>query len=228
MESEEVVRSLVRDLKPVRRLRGVEWRTLLWAGFALSCVWIGTYALGARSDRFWRFLDPAHLRDNALLLLVFVLSARSAFQLSVPGTERSTVARMLPIAGLLLWVCLRATGHSPGTSDTLAGASAWMNGWPCFLKMSCLALLPTFAVLFMLRKAAPLSPGWTGSFALLSAGSLSIIGSQILCAKDAPRHVFLWHFAPVVAAGLVGIHLGRWLLTRPSIANPATDPWTSQ
>src|SRR5712691_10060633 len=192
MESEEVVRSLARDLKPVRRLRGVEWRTLLWAGFALSCVSIGTYALGARSDLSWKIRDPAYLRDNALLLLIFVLSARSAFHLSVPGAERSAGARTLPIAGLLVWVCLKAAGHSPGTSDSLAGAAAWMNGWPCVLKMTCLALPPTLAVLFMLRKAAPLNPGWTGWFALLSAGSLSILGSQILCAKDDPRHVFLW------------------------------------
>src|SRR5712692_4932867 len=224
MRSEQVVRSLARNLKPVRRLYGVEWRTLLWAGFALLCVSIGTYALGPRSDLSWKIRDPAYLCESALLVLIFVFSARIAFHLSVPGAERSAGARTVPIAGLLAWVFLVAAGHSP---DSLAGAAVLMNGWPCVWRMTGLALAPTLAVMFMLRRAASLSPGWTGWFALLSAGSLAILGTQILCAKDDLRHLFLWHFGPVLAAALVGIHLGRWLLTRASVLRVFAAPWNS-
>ena len=145
-----------------------------------------------------------------MLLLIFVLSARSAFHLSVPGAERSAGARTLPILGLLVWVSLVAAGHSPAAGDPLPG-------WPCVWRMACLAFLPAFAVLVMLRKAAPLRPGWTGWFALLSAGSLAILGTQIVCGRDDPRHVYLWHFGPLLAAGLIGIHLGRRFLTRRSV-----------
>lgn len=213
MGTEEIVRALVSGVKPVRRLRGVGWRALLWAGFAVMCVSVGAYALGARSDLAWRVRDPTYLRGSALLLLIFALSARGAFRLSVPGVEGGAGARALPILGLLVWVSLIATGHSPSTSDPLSAAA----GWPCVWRMACLAFAPTLAALFMLRKAAPLTPGWAGWFALLSAGSLAILGTQILCAKDDPRHLFLWHFGPLLAAALLGVHLGRWFLTRPDV-----------
>jgi hypothetical protein len=210
VESEEIVRSLARDLKPVRRLPSVEWRTLFWAAFAVLCMSIETYALGARSDLSGKFRDPTYLLQGALLLLIFVLSARSAFRMSVPGDERSVGTRLPPIAGLVIWVGLVSAGHPPESVPA-------STGWSCVARMSCLALAPTVAVLFMLRKAAPLRPGWTGWFALLSASSLAILGTQILCANDDPRHVFLWHFGPLLGAALVGIHLGRWLLSRPAI-----------
>ena len=221
MSSDNIIESLARDLQPVQRLRGVERRALLWGGFALFCVSIGTYVLGARPDLSQKISDPAFLCESALLVLIFVFSARSAFHLSVPGAERSASARMLPLLGLLLWACLITTnsGHSP------SGAAESMNGWHCILRMTGLALAPAPAILFMVRRAAPLSPGWTGWFALLSACSLAILGTQILCANDDPRHLLLWHFGPVLVAGLVGIHLGRWLLTRDCGRRPAL--WTS-
>ena len=207
METEELARALAGSLEPVRRLAGVERRTLLWSGFALLCVSLGAWALGPRADLASKVRDPAWLRENALLLAVFVLSARSAFQLSVPGAERSAAARMLPLAGLLLWAALLAARLQ---ADPLPAAA----GWLCISKMTCLALAPALAALVMLRRAAPLDPGWTGWSALLAAAALAILGTRALCAKDDPRHVFLWHFGPLLVAALAGIHLGRWLLAR--------------
>jgi len=211
MGSEEIVRSLARDLTPVRRLRGIEWRMLLWAGLALLFVSIGTWVLGTRPDLSGKIRDPAYLLENGLLLLVFALSAWNAFHLSIPGAERGAAARMLPILLLLAWVCLIA-GHAP---DAMTPTAARVSAWRCVLKMSCLALAPAVAVVLMLRKAAPLNPAWTSGFALLSAGSLAVLGTRFLCAKDTPLHVLLWHLGPLLAAALVGIQLGKWLLIRP-------------
>jgi hypothetical protein len=80
--------------------------------------------------------------------------------------------------------------------------------------MSCLALAPTISALVMLRRAAPLSQGWTGGLALLSAGSLAMLGTQMVCANDDAAHLLFWHFGPLLAATVVGIHLGRQLLIR--------------
>src|SRR5215475_9700915 len=152
MGSEEIVRSLARGLTPVRRLRGVEWRTLLWAGLALLFVSIGTWAVGARPDLSSKIHEPAYLLENGLLLVVFALSAWNAFQLSVPGAERRAAVRMVPILALLVWVCLIA-GHSP---EVVTPAAAHATAWRCTLRETGLALAPAAAVLVMLRKAAPL------------------------------------------------------------------------
>jgi hypothetical protein len=215
MKSEDLVRSLANELEPVRRLSSVEWRTAVWIAVAVCCAALGTWALGPRADLSAKLRDPVYLGESALLFLIFVLSARSAFHLSVPGAERSTQARALPIAGLLVWAGLLAVNHP-------AEAMAAPAGWSCVLKMICVVLTPSLAVLYMLRKGAPLSPGWTGWFGLLSAGSLALLGTRILCSKDGLQHVLFWHLAPLLLATFVGIHLGRWLFNRP-LALPRGD-----
>jgi len=204
----------VNGLTPVRRLPGLGWRSALWTIFALACVCAGTFALGARPDLAGAIRDPAFLRANALLLLVFVLSARAAFQLSVPGSDRGAAARMLPLGGLLLWGCCIACGRS---ACALPPAPISIAGLSCAVKLLLLGLAPSLMGFSMLRKAAPLSPGWTGWFALLSPGSLALLGTRWVCAREDPLHLFLWHLLPALAAALLGIYLGRRLLARPRL-----------
>jgi hypothetical protein len=213
MRSEELVGSLVTDLRPVRRLRGVASRTLRWGALALSCVGLGVVALGARPDLAGKLGDPTYLCENAALLLLFVLSTRSAFQLSVPGVERGQVTRLLPIVGLLLWLALIALRWSAEPA-----AATTPGGWSCVWRMTRLAILPSVALFFMLRRAAPQRREWSGSIALLSAGSLAMIGTQMICRKDEPSHVLLWHFGAVAIVGLIGVGVGRLLLGRRVLA----------
>ena len=205
MRTEQIVRSLAADLKPVRRLPKVEWRTVAWAVFAAACVAIASYALGPRTDLMAKLRDPAFLVEGALLLLVSLFAARSAFASSIPGAERSTDGRILPVMGLLVWVCVVAGG---------AAVSNFAPAWICIARMSALVFVPALAALWMLRRAAPLAPRWTGGLALLSAGSLALLGTRMLCPKDDPRHVLLWHFGPLLLTAAMGIRLGRWSLSR--------------
>lgn len=224
MNSDELVRSLVADLRPVRRPRHVDARVALWATLAVSLVCVGSYALGARPDLARKLHDPAYLAESAALLLLFVSSARRAFHLSIPGVERSPLARTIPILELLAWILLIAHRWSAGASDSLPGAVSWMGGLPCVGRMLGLALTPAVAIIFTLRKAAPLARAWTGFFAVLSVSALAILGTQMVCMKDEPGHLLVWHVGPVLAVALAGIGAGRLLLTRPrdrsSIATP--------
>lgn len=206
MESEKLVRSLCGDLRPVRPLRSLELRSLLWGGFALVCVSIGAIGFGVRADLVRKAQDLGFLGRGVLLFLLFILSTRSAFLLSVPGAEQRAGARMLPIAAILAWIGFVAARGWPDAALT--------SGWSCIVRMSGLALAPTISALVMLRRAAPLSREWTGGLALLSAGSLAMLGTQIVCVRDDAPHLLVWHFGPLLAATVVGIHLGRQLLIR--------------
>ena len=205
MRTEQIVRSLAADLKPVRRLPKVEWRTAVWAVFAAACVAIGSYGIGPRTDLAAKLRDPAFLVEGALLVLVSLFAARSAFSSSIPGAERSTDGRILPVMGLLVWVCVIAGGPA---------VASFAPGWTCLARMIALVFVPALAALWMLRRAVPLAPGWTGGLALLSAGSLAMLGTRMLCPKDDPGHVLLWHLGPVLLAAVLGIRLGRWSLSR--------------
>ena len=217
MKSDDLVRSLVNDLQPVRRLRGPGQRALRWGVLALVCVFVGTCALGLRGDLPGKLHQRSYLLQNASLLLLFVLSALSAFRLSVPGLGQSMVTRGLPALGLLVWIGLLAFGWAHAPSAVLPWAAFWRSGVPCVARMGCLALVPGLALFFMLRRAAPVRAGWAGLWSLVSASSLAIVGTQWVCPKDDPLHVIVWHLGPVLVAGLVGIGLGRlWQRLQPA------------
>jgi hypothetical protein len=69
--------------------------------------------------------------------------------------------------------------------------------------------------LIMLRKAASWRRGWAGLSVALAACSLAMLGTQMVCARDAAGHVLAWHVMPVAAATLLGAAIGRRIL-RPS------------
>jgi hypothetical protein len=210
METEQLVRSLAATLRPVRRLRPARWRAVLWAVPAVLCVSIGAVLLGPRSDLLSRAANPQFWLQNALLLFVSASSAAIAFQTSVPGSEVAGHVRALPLWGLLVWGFVLAGGAWAWESRGAAGMGG--AGWTCVSRIALLGAVPAVFALLMLRRAAALRPGWTGAIALVSAASLAVVGMQMVCAKDDPRHLFVWHFLPAAACGLAGVLLGRRFL----------------
>lgn len=216
MKSEELVRSLVGELRPVRRLRGAAWRTFLWAGLALLCVGLGTYALGPRGDLSLKLRQPSYLLENGALLLLFALSAWCALRLSIPGLAENQLSRFWPVLGLILWCALVGIRAVQGVHAATSGAAFVLTGVPCIARMGVLGLAPGVAVFFMVRRGAPLHPGWSGLWALLSASAVAMLGTQVLCPRDEPLHVLVWHLGPVLLTGLLGFALGRrYLLGGP-------------
>jgi len=210
METEQFVRSLAATLRPVRRLRPARWRAVLWAVPAVLCVSIGTVLLGPRSDLLSRAANPQFWLQSALLLIVFAASSAIAFRTSVPGSEVAGHVRALPLWGLLVWGFVLAAGAWAWESRGEAAAGG--SGWICVSRIALLGVVPAVSALLMLRRAAALRPGWTGSIALLSAASLAVVGTQMVCARDDPWHIFVWHFLPAAACGLAGVLLGRRFL----------------
>jgi hypothetical protein len=213
--TDALVRSLTRDLTPVRRLRTVNTRTALWAGLAALCVALGTFALGPRPDLPRKLSDAAYLAESAALVAVFVSAARCAFRLGVPGLEPTTLAWTVPAAACALWVVRVASRWSAGGMAIELTAMSWDGGLPCIWRMLGLALAPATTGLIMLRNAAPRRRGWAGSCAALAACSLAMLGTQAVCARDAAGHVLAWHVMPIAAATLVGAAIGRRIL-RPT------------
>src|SRR5262249_22900472 len=201
------IRSLVRELRPVRRLPSLGRRTLVWAGLALLCVGLGCQAVGARPDLWLKLHNPAYLVENAVLLAVFGLAARGAFELAIPGLERRHLTLALPLVGLLLWVlavAARLAGETGGSSPSVV----------CGERMALLAVGPAVAGFLMLRRAAPAKRGAAGLLALLSAGSVSMVGTQMLCRHDQALHILFWHVVPLVGLALVGAAAGKLALRR--------------
>jgi len=214
MTNDELVRKLVRELRPVRRLRGFEWRALAWAAVAFGWMAFVTHALGARPDLPRKLGETAFLAEGAALLALLVASARSAFRLSVPGLERAGSTRALPLLGLGAWMLLVIVDPSGRVAGSASAPSFLLPGSPCAWKTIVLVFAPALCAFFMLRRAAPLSEGWTGLFALLASGALAMLGTQVVCRNDSLRHVLVFHVGAVLAAAAVGMVAGRVFLRR--------------
>jgi hypothetical protein len=216
MQTDQLVRALVASARPVRRLPDTARRCALWMGAALSLVAASVALLGVRSDLGERAHEAPFLLENAALVAVFVLGARSAFRLSVPALDRpraTLMAPLVPCAGWLVLVLLR------GATGAALFASSATLGFPCVERVLALGVLPLAVAWVMLRAAAPLEYRWTGFCAALSAFALGALGMQMLCATDLPMHVLGWHCLPVLLLALVGAGLGRvaFLRRRPAL-----------
>ncbi|HEU4733419.1 MAG TPA: NrsF family protein [Kofleriaceae bacterium] len=218
MNRDELIGALVADLTPVRRLPGAGARAGLWAGLAIAWVGLCAAALGTRPDLASKLREIGFLAENAVLAGVFAAAARWVFQLALPGAAPSVPVQLAPALGFAAWVvalAARAAAAGPG-------AIAWTAGLPCAARVAGLSLAPAAALFVMLRRATPAARGWSGLLALASPGALAVIGTQLVCAKDAPGHILVWHAGPLVAVALVGIVAGgAWLGPRGPIARIA-------
>lgn len=208
MKTEDVIRTLVADAEPVRRLPAEATRCARWAAAASSIVVLGALALGPRPDLASKAGDTRFLGEAAALLVLFVVSARAVFRLSVPGEERSLGTTALPSAALLLWAVVllhRAwpLGSTPGFDLS--------PGYRCVGRLLVLGISPAIIGFVLVRRAAPLKKAWTGALLGLASFSAAALGSRALCVIDRPEHVLLWHVLPVAVIASLGATLGAWI-----------------
>lgn len=216
METDELIRSLAADGKPVRRVRRPLVRAAGWGVLALTSLAIALLLMGARRE-LGGGADRALFGVEAFLLLVTAVSAVvGALLVSVPGAARSPLARWLPVgaaAASVAWVAGEVLyAVASGMPIGRFGVS-----WHCVLQTTAVATGPGAVLFVMLRRAAPLNPGWAGLLATLATTAVGVLGANILCPTTRPLHILLWHVSPLVLFAGVGAALGAWLL-RPDFA----------
>lgn len=190
MTNESLIRRLVADARPVRRWGAPGLRWACWLAPTLLLLIAATCLLGVREDLAQRGREPAFLLDVLGLLLLGMVSARSAFRLSVPMLQSATTWG-LPLTGALLWlVLLSARALGAGIFDAGPGQA-------CVLRITGLGMLPLLLGCRMQRRATPLEPAWTGLFLALASFAFAALASRAWCARDGAAHLLLWHCLPV-------------------------------
>lgn len=207
---EALIDRLVADARPVRRRWSPRWRLVCWLGM-LALV-IGAVALRTA----WPLRDPASRSPLVAIELVVLGSAAAALAIlalraAVPGREPGRpavmVAAALAMSSGLWWLGI----ETPPAAASLA--SFVQQGVPCALLTATYALLPTAALLWALRRGAPLQPvraGALGGAAGFLAGYLIM---RIACTNDDPAHLATWHGLPVLLGIAACAGAGSWWLS---------------
>ncbi len=206
-----LVDRLVRDLRPVRRLRS---RRLFLAWLALQAAVLAVLAAHGLLPDFGAMFDQPLFVAQVLALvasgvLAAWLAARGAFPDRAPGLPSVAAMVALALAGLM--PC--------GTSAPQWSDSFVAMGTPCFTMTVMIAALPWLALLLLVGRGAAVMPARAGLLAGAAAFLPAAAGMRAACSLDEPWHLLVWHGTPVVLGGVVSAllgaaFLGRWAASR--------------
>ena len=211
MRTEDLIQRLALDATPVRPLRPVAIRVAGWLALAALSLAVVLTLMGVRRE----LGDTADRLDftleAALLLLTATSAVVGALLVSVPGAAMTRRVRWVPV--LLAAACVvLAAGELAYAAMSGAPSGRLTFAWHCVYKTTSVAVIPGIALFVMLRRAAPLQPGWAGMLAVLATAAIGVLGANIICPTDRPLHMLVWHVAPLMLFAGLGAALGRWLL----------------
>jgi len=211
VKTEDLIIQLARSLEPVKPLPAPSVRLARWIALSLLIGGIGVLAIGARADLGEAVREPAFAGLAMLTLATGIAAAASALVLSVPGAERSTAQRGIPLLFVAGWAA-SLTAMLVSGGQAIARVTALPIHLACVIEIAGFALISGWVLFRMLRRAAPLRRDWTAMLAALAATALGAMAAQILCPLDDPAHHLVGHLAPTALITMLGASAGYRLL----------------
>jgi len=210
MDTNELIKQLVADLRPVRPLRPPWIRTILWMAIALPYVGAVVWSKLMMVDVPQAAADTRFMVEQLATLATALTAAIAALRSAIPGFDRRYL--LLPLAPLALW--LGSVGH--GCVQDWIGLSAEgltiRPDWDCLPMATIIGILPAVAIVAMLRKGLPAHPRLTLGMAALAVASVANFGLQFAHFRDASIMVLMWHLGAAAILAGVGSCLGGLVL----------------
>lgn len=216
MRTEELIVQLVGEATPVRRLERPSVRAIRWVAVMTATAAVAVFVMQPRQDLPAALQDSAYAARALSTAATAMLAAAMSLVLSVPGAERSRYQRALPFLALASWtLVLGAVLGREG--NAVARLETFPVNPGCIYQIVALSAIPAASLLWMVRRAAPLSPGWNALLAGLAAAAFGAASTQLLCPVDDAAHQLVGHVVPAMTlAGAIAI-VGRLLLHRFSV-----------
>jgi hypothetical protein len=211
MITDQLIKLLVADLKPVDRARvsrALVVAMLIGAAVPLAVVFL---ILVPRHDVF-----GAENVGYLLLKLLFTLSVVATAagflpELARPAPEARNFAAFVSAPFIAIAVLAAV---ALGSSDLSSWGSIILGrGWlTCLFSIPLLAILPFAALVWAWRAGAPTDRMRAGTAAGLGAGGLSAAACAFLCPDDALPSIALWYGPTIGICAISGAKLAPSLL----------------
>ncbi len=205
-----LVERMVGELRPVRRLWPVAFRLALWIALEAAVLLI-LILHAARPDLGQQLANPSFLLSVLGFATAGAVGAALALRAAVPGREPAA-KELAMLACLTVISAVPLVGVPVNASQPLGSFVA--TGLPCLMGVAMFALVPWLALLWAVRRGAPMRRGLEGT--LIGAGSflLSFALMRVKCPIEEEMHLMVWHLLPALAGIGVSACLGFVLLSR--------------
>jgi hypothetical protein len=189
---------MVTDLHPVRRILPVRVRLAIWLVIDAAVLWY-LYVWGFRRDWIAQMDRPAFFFEVAVFIVASIMIAILALRAAVPGREPNRAEAAM--VAVVLLVSILMVMRLP--ADTNLPFSRFIkDGMRCFRDTFILAVVPWFALLWAVKRGAPMRRGTAAGLAAGAALLFTFAILRIGCPIDEQLHLLIWHLA---LPGIVGI-----------------------
>ncbi len=215
--SEDLIRRLAADLRPVKPAAHPAAATAAWLIMVAAVIALAVLVFGPRVDLVARLTWGLDLPQVAAAAVTGILAAFAAFQLALP--ERSGRWALLPILPAVAWLATMGTGCLQDLAQFGPDALRISMSMSCLVFIAGLGVPLTVTMLWLARHAAWLRAGPVAALGGLSAAALASVGLTITHEMDAAFMVLVWHgvsvFVVAVLAALFGPRLMRRSFVTP-------------
>lgn len=205
---EQLVASLAAEAEQVKPAPHPFALAAKWAGVSAAYLIVTLAVSGLRPDLAQALHNPWYVAELGALLLIFIATTASAALLAFPDMHQKHLLAYAPLWLFALFALLLAFAwHADSPPAPLP-----VHSWQCALSITLVALLPAAWTFYAMRGYASTHFRLAGSIALISAFSVGALWLRLHEVNDSIYHVVLWHYLPMLGAGLAGLWLGCKLL----------------
>jgi hypothetical protein len=212
LDTDALIDRLAGDAVPVRRVDPVWKRVALWFCLGIPPLLIILLFHGFAIDLSAMMGDRLLMIEQAAALLTALAAAGAAFSSVIPGASRRWL--WLPALPLAVWLLALGKGCLDDWLQFGPEGLALRPDFECLGPMLLMAVVPTGAMLVMLRRGAPLAPRATLFLGALATAAVVAFGLRFFHIGDASIMVLTWHMGLAavltVGAGLAGPRVLGW------------------
>lgn len=199
-------------LQPCRPLKRRTGRGIVIGATSIAILIVAMW-FGLKAGLSAGVLSPTYILTNGLLLLLGFAASFAVVNMAMPRVGSDHDSPKWAMAGVAL-LPLAAIGTSLTGGAGASSAIMHASDFYCFARGSLFATITAAALLYWLRRGAPVSPDKAGLFLGVAAGAMGSFAYGISCPIVSVWHLGVWHVMPVLVWGLIGRiavpHLVQW------------------
>jgi hypothetical protein len=209
--TDELIRNLAGDLKPMPPLRSPLLRCAAWTAGSLIYIVVIAMSMTPADTVASRASDAGFVLQQFAALATAAAMAYAALCMTVPGYGQR-LSLPLAAAAAAGWIGIVCVATIQDWMAAGAAGLALRSDWQCVAGIVLTGAVPALALAIMLRRGAPLAPRPATALAALGVASLANIGMCVAEPHERAVIILVWHGVTIAGLAAVGASAGRTLL----------------